>query len=429
VCTSCDTHPAVNIEPNFYVDPQNGNDDGGSGIMSPASCSFKTITQAIKAALLTPGLDGGHPAIIHLLSDTKTSGAPDGEKFPIAVPSNIHIVGATNGTQVLPPPNASAFQINGSNVTISTLTIKTDPNVAPTAGKPAKFLRGIIVNGSASQTGVSVDHVSITNSWDAGVHIASTATAAVTLGPALTVSNAGKDNTGALPSSIVIDTGGDVAITGDGGQTLVSGGAGHAIEVLGAGKLTIATGLNPTGNPTQDFTTAPVVAKANGLAGVFVHQTATGASTNSAAWMMQPTVTLNGMVVIGSVGGQGAFHFEGGSKVTLRNSVAYGNAGSGAFITNSAASSPVDDDPWVFTSIDLGSKPMGDPAGKNILQVPAPAAGGTVTPNSRSPRKATCSSTSVTIRSTAAARTRCSSRSPASARPTTRRASSRLRRA
>lgn len=121
VCTTCDAVAGTT----WYVDPQNGNDQTGTGSRAatgnPApACAFKTITRALQFI-------GGAPPVgtkIVVLGDSSVSlyTSGDGEKYPIRLPSNVEVSAMTGPIQI---NNNSAFSVIGTGVTIKGFKIAT----------------------------------------------------------------------------------------------------------------------------------------------------------------------------------------------------------------------------------------------------------------------------------------------------------------
>jgi hypothetical protein len=365
----------------FYVDPANGTDNGSSGGDS-AGCRFKTLAHAISVASLTAGTK-----TIYLIGDdnptTNTS-----ESFPLAIPPNTTLAGyddtgaAATMRTVFVPAGRVGFKLTGNNSSLHHLTI--DGVNGATTVALQRYNIGIVIGSSTAPvpSGIALDHVTVTDSLAAGITIGGMAagvpsSASVTLGAGMKVNNVGflsgtlaNGTTGASPGSgLVIGGKSTVTINGGADQSSFSNNSAHGIIVANRAGLTI-NGSLASGN--GDYTGSSVIANGNNVAGLIVMQNPAGATTAGVDWTNMPTCNITGLVSINSSGN--GIRLEGGSKVTLRKSVSYGNAGDGVHVEAGPNALTGAQDANYIGALDLGTAAN---AGGNLLQVPYGAAGAT----------------------------------------------------
>jgi hypothetical protein len=264
------------------------------------------------------------------------------ETFPITVPTNVTISGATPGspTTVDLPANKTAFALASASSGLSNLLID---------GAKQTGTTGVTVNtGSAAST--SISGVTIQNMTGDGIDVVNSGV--VTLGPGTVSENNGTDK---IQSAGIQISGGQAIITVDNGSPAkFSGNSGPGIFVSAGGSVTIGT--------DQASLSPAAISESNIEAGLFILQTP-GATV--------PQNTVYNLQALNSVTGNGIIIF-GGSTLELRKSQMGGNLESGILVetyTNGAAKS---DD---VSKIDLGTSSS---AGGNTFQY---ADGGTFKPN------------------------------------------------
>jgi hypothetical protein len=376
-CSAC----ATVADGKYYVDPANGTDNGSSG-GDATGCRFKTLAHAISVASLAAGTK-----TIYLLGDDDPT-TNTGEAFPLALPANTTIVGyddvggAPANHKVLVPAGKVGFTLTASGSGLNHLTI--DGVNGATTVAADRFTDGVLVGApGTAPTGIAIDHLTVTHSLGHGIIIGGitagvTSSATVTIGPGMNLNGAGflagtliGGTAGASPASgLVIGGKSTVTINGGADQSSFSNNSEHGLVVQHRASATI-NGTAVPGN--GDYTGSSIIANANNVAGVMVAQNPSGSSTAGADWTAMGTCAITGMVTMNAPAGNG-FRFEGGSKVTLRGSVAYGNIGDGVHVeTGGNAGTTKADANWIG-AIDLG---IVGSAGGNVLQIPYGAAGAT----------------------------------------------------
>jgi hypothetical protein len=312
-CTTC---PKVTTN-TYYVDPMSGDDGAGNGSAATGgACAFKTITAALAAL-------GTAPAAGTKIEILNTAVVGPLETFPIVVPVNVTIGGATAATPttVDVPAATSGFQLGASPSGLDNLIID--------GTKVADY--GIVVLGSTALT-TSVTNVEIRNMLGVGVLVA--ANAVLSLGTNVAVHDNGADG---------LDVRGSLTIkvnTGETAATFDKNGA-HGINVGSAGSLTINGSLNPS-----------VTASGNYDAGLLIQQT---------PGSKLPANLISNFQSLDSKHGNG-ISIYGGSSLKLRNSLTKGNKYNGIWVTTYTAGSTKNDD---VSNIDLGTS---GEAGGNTFQ-------------------------------------------------------------
>jgi hypothetical protein len=350
-CTACDAVTGGA----YFVDPVNGSDgaetmgSNSAGGTTAGICAFKTIGHAIKVI----GTTAATGTTITVLSND--SNAINGEVFPLVVPANTTVLGATASVTIT---------VSGSTTT------KTDGGtvvVTPHDGfhlvSPASGLTTLILDGSiaaASARGVVVDtgstntttlaNLTIDGFPDAGIHVQNTGVLTVNPGTVSTANLFGIRVTGSASATvtgsstaqtafnanqvgILVDTSGSISITGTPG----TGGDG-----------TVVANSNTGGATAQD--------------GVIFNPTPSNAGT------LPPASLINGLVVWNS--GNNGIHIFGGSNVGVKNSYILNNGVSGIRVdNNSGACTGALCTNNNYTDVNLGMSGTGN-WGLNTLQDP-----------------------------------------------------------
>jgi hypothetical protein len=344
VCTAC---AAVTGNPYYYVDPEHGNDQAGTGSNSAVGCAFRTITRALQFI-------GGSPITgtqIIILGGTVDAGAPvtipspsqDGgasaERFPITLGTNIELTSKGGPVRIEVPAASEGFILSGASSMItsgsgSLITIDGQQNTA-NAG---------IVATSASAT---IAGITVQDFENEAVLVATTgaAGASLTIGANTSLSNNAGD--GLLVQS------GTATATGVTGEPILFNNNGtHGVRVTATGIVSLTGQLGAT-----PPTTATIVMQGNTTAGVWVENTT--ATTQS---------TLTGIASV--AGAANGIRIIPGSNVKLRGSWVLGNAGNGVLVSNNAGTTTT------VTNINLGNGVAGGDAGGNTLQAVTGGNGG-----------------------------------------------------
>jgi hypothetical protein len=371
VCSAC---PAVQKNPvagsagtyDFVVDPADATADGGpvsdvgrSGA-DQTGCRFHTLTYAIAFAGTYPNVGPATPARVLLRRDASPS-----EQYPLNVPSNVSVVGDSGTRPALKIPAATeGVHLFASNSGLSKLLID---GVSGNVLSNQRYSRGIVVQG-AGLSNVSIDHVTVQNSRLEGIVVGGAngvgGTLAINSGVVVQGSGYIGGTNNPPPSSGVLVLGtGSVTITGGADQIALSQNVQHGVSVTQAGSVTVNATVDVTNPTAAGYDGAPIVAIANGAAGLSIAQTAVGAANGTST---VPVNNVTGFVSLRTTAGNG-FRIEGGSKAKLRNCVTYGNALSGILVTTSAqAGATAVDRNWTG-NIDLGTSGS---SGNNVVQVP-----------------------------------------------------------
>ncbi|MFI5054239.1 MAG: hypothetical protein ACHQDE_07750, partial [Acidimicrobiia bacterium] len=377
---------------NFVVDPANTSDTGTSGIASPTSCRFRTLTHALQYVATFNGITSSTPARIAIYADISPT---TGEAFPLVLPANVEVLGqpqsGTTPPKVLVPAGKVAFRLGSSNSGLSNLTI----DGVDDSNSSTRYTSGVVIDappGGSAPTGITLDHVSVQQSLRDGIAIGAgnaTTGATVTVGPGVRVSGAGFGSAGGAGGTVRSN---GITIAGSASVTIV-GGAGsdrsafnensqHGIAVHDRAAITIAESLNLTDPTSMAYDEANVTANGNDFAGLTIIQSPVGAATNSSDWQSMPTNMITGLVTLNTRNGNG-IRLEGGSKVVLRSCVSYGNAANGVAVPTSTASGGSAADANFVGGIDLGASGH---SGGNVVQVPGVAFGATP-PHGQSPNQ------------------------------------------
>jgi hypothetical protein len=371
-CTKCPDvqENAATSTYDFYVDPVNGIDAGASGA-NQNGCRFKTLSYALTYAKVHPGTGPTTPARVLLMSDTASS-----EVYPLFVPANVSIVGAPAGATnpaVKVPAGVNGIYLTGSVSGLSKLIID---GVNGNVQSNQRYNRAIVVQGNA-MTGVSIDHVTVQNAYSDAILVGgqngnTSLAGALTIGSGVVVKGSGF--VGAVQAvrsnGVLVAGAGALTVNGGGDQIAFNQNSQHGILVTQTGSIAVNASVDLSNPTASSFSGAPVVEIGNDHAGLYIAQTPTGAATGAAPWTTLPGNTVTGLVVLNTTNGN-AIRIEGGSKLVLRDSVAYGNGGDGVDVTTAAtAAGTAADRNWIG-GIDLGS----GSAGSNMLQVPGVAFG------------------------------------------------------
>lgn len=317
---------------------------------------------------------------------------PSTEAFPLVVPQNVTIIGwddsanAPTSRKVTVPAGQTGFTIASSNVHLSYLAIagtSTVANPAPTA----RFARGIVASAPSANTaisGISFDHLSVTNALDDGVLLGNSlpggggATialgAAVTVGPGVTITGSGYvlGTTAQRASGLRIIGSAVATVVGGAGvdQTSFVANTQHGVQVAQLGQLII----NATAPAAAPYDGAPIVSKGNLTANLAINQTPIGAAGNAPP---MPLNTVTGFVSLN--GGANGIRVEGGSRLKLRSSVSLGNVANGVIVapsnwpTTGADPASAADDAFLG-GVDLGRDAAANKGG-NVLQAPGATVG------------------------------------------------------
>jgi hypothetical protein len=338
-CTSC----GATTGNQYFVDPVNGNDTAATGSGKTAggtaegSCSFKTVTRALAVV----GTSAPTGTTITIVGSTTGTTNLVGEASTIQVPANVKITTSVGPVRLALSAGAVGFQLVGAAA-----------NLAPIAAAPltidggANKLSGWGVRFTAAGGAAAISNVTITNTGLHGIQVDS---GTVNIGPGVTVTAAGT-TTGRQNGLEVL--GGTVNITVPAGSaaTSFSNNTDDGIHVSGTGSLNI-TGVQATATTTPS--TGTVVVNGNYNAGIEFEQdpsqTAPSLVDGLVAWGSTSGLAGHGIVI------------HGGSKVTLRRSIALHNSGSGVDIVASTdATASVD-----TSKIDLG---ISSDFGRNFVQ-------------------------------------------------------------
>jgi hypothetical protein len=335
-CTTCDPVGGLN----YIVDPANGNDNSATGSGTSgggnanAACAFKTITRALQAIGVNPGVG----TTITVRNTGAVSAAGNGETFPINVTRNVVITASGGLVTVTPGANQLGFAfasagsgidgaLGGGSMTIDGATNTALIGVAATTG---------------STDGTKLKNVTIQNFLREGIFVVNAGI--LTINQGVIVKNNGT-TTNAHPGLHVNGTGHVNIIVAMGQtQTSFNHNTQHGILVDGAGSVNLQ-GVVTNGVSTVD-------ASSNTVAGISIAQTPGNTL---------PQNLVNGLGVIGTTNGNG-IRIEGGSNVQVRNCYVLGNAGNGIHVTTHVAGMVRTN---TLTNIDLGKM---NSAGLNTVQ-------------------------------------------------------------
>jgi hypothetical protein len=341
-CTGCDGVTGKD----FLVDPVNGNDakatgSGTNGGVVNASCRFKTLTKALLVAgnFAAPGT-----RIIIVGQAGVTTSLAGNETLPILVPANVTI--ATQDGPILLTLPATADTVSYANVAGFQLA-------GDKSGIVADRLAPLTIDGATNTSGIAVavapgtgktatvSHVSVQYTGGHGITV--TSGASITIGPGVTVKNAGAATHSRNGLNI---TSGTVHVRGGTGQdvTTFADNSQHGIYVAGTGVIDIL-GVPASGTPNGQGT---VVTSGNVQAGVRIFAAPGGAQN-----------VIDGLVAWKNHGS--GLRLNGGLKVKVRNSVFLGSDTNGIYLNGSDSTATGND----LTQIDLGA--AGSP-GNNFLQ-------------------------------------------------------------
>jgi hypothetical protein len=338
-CTTCDAVPAKT----YVVDPANGSDVSATGSdtaggTTTASCAFKTISRALAVIGKTPAA-----GTIILVKNTGTVGA--GETFPITVPANVTITGASGAVPTVDvPANKTGFTLSGASSGLAYLTID-GTALAGTTGVVA-------TTGSAATT--TLANVTVQHMANDGIDVINAGV--LTIGPG---TNSQSNGTAAAPASglVVNGTGAAHIVVDTGAAATFNNNTAHGIQVAGAGSISIGT--------DQGSLSPAAIASGNTIANLYIQQ------TPSAGGGAAPENNVFNFEASGSVTTHG-IHIFGGSSLTLRKSQVFGNKLDGVFVTTGGGAITPNND---VSHIDLGTSAN---FGHNVLQA---ATGATPAPN------------------------------------------------
>jgi hypothetical protein len=340
VCAACDA-VASNA---YFVDPINGSDattSSGSnkaGGTTAGICAFKTIGHAIAVIGKTP------PAgtTITVLSDD--SNAINGEVFPLAVPTNTIVQGASSSVKISVSGTgpSDGFDLTAAASGLTTLTL--DGTSAATGA------RGVVVDtGSTSTTTLASITISGFSTAD-GIVVQNGGTLTVSPGTVSTSNLTGFHVTGTASASVTGSSSLQTSFNANKVGILVDG-TGASISIEG----TPGTGGNGT-----------VVVNSN-----------TGSTDNPDAVIFNPTPSgtggfpaqslIDGLVIWGST--NNGMHILGGAHVKVRNSYILNNGLDGIRVDTNVACSGVATACTSnnYSDIDLGNA-TGDDWGLNTVQ-------------------------------------------------------------
>jgi hypothetical protein len=337
-CTGC----AAATGNQYFVDPVNGNDTAATGSgktaagVTEGSCSFKTVTRAL-AVVGTNAPAGTTITIVSSATGTNLVG----EASTIQVPANVKITTSGGPVRLALATGAVGFQLVGAAASLAPIT-----GALLTIDGGNNKLSGWGVRFTAAGGAAAMTNVTITNTGLPGIQVDS---GTVNIGPGVTVTAAGTATSRQNGLEIL---GGTVNITVPTGSaaTSFSNNTDNGIHVSGTGSLNI-TGVQATASTTP--ATGTVVVNGNYNAGLEFEQdpsqTAPSLIDGLVAWGSTSNLAGHGIVI------------HGGSKVTLRRSIAINNNGSGIDIVASTDTTASMD----TSKIDLG---LSSDFGRNILQ-------------------------------------------------------------
>lgn len=316
--------------PVYYVDPVHGSDTGTGTLTlsdggASTSCALKTITRALQII----GNAVVPTQIVVVGGGSATVGA--GETFPIAVPANVTLSTQGGAVTVNVPGGQTGFTMTAPNATITSgsgalLTITS-------SGTPGGAIGIVVGTNSAATTEIS--NVAVTGLTEDGILVKGSGV--VTLGAGVNASNNGTSTKGG--NGLSVQDSGEAIITVASGAapTTFDDNTAHGILVQDTGSIRV------TGSATS-ATAGNVETNGNALAGVWIQQTANGAST-------PPQNVINGLVSFANSGGNG-MRIVAGSNVQVRNSSFVGNGGNGVILSSGGTTAaPVNS----LAHIDLGS--------------------------------------------------------------------------
>jgi hypothetical protein len=350
----------------FVVDPADATADGGpvsdvgrSGA-DQTGCRFHTLTYALAFAGTYPNVGPVTPARILLRRDASAS-----EQYPLNVPSNVSIVGDSGARPAIKIPAATeGVHLFASNSGLSKLLID---GVNGNVLSNQRYSRGIVVQG-VGLTNVAIDHVTVQNSRLDGIVVggANGVAGALAVNGGVVVQGSGYTggaNTPPPSNGVLVLGTGTVTITGGADQISFNQNTQHGVLVTQSGSVTVSATVDVSNPTAAGYDGAPVVAIANGAAGLSIAQAPAGAANGTST---VPVNNVTGFVSLRTTAGNG-IRLEGGSKAKLRNCVTYANALSGILVTTSAqAGASLADRNWT-DAIDLGTSGS---SGKNVVQVP-----------------------------------------------------------
>lgn len=321
-CTTC----ALPTGNTYYVDPMNGDDGVGTGsAMGGGNCDFKTITRALEFIGPTPAAG----TKIEILNNTP---AGANETFPITVPKNVTIEGATAGTPstVQVAANSLGFWLDAANSSLNNLIVD---------GMMGAGTTGIAAHSGATAT-TTLTAVEVKNMALDGIQAVGSATLSIGSG----VSSHDNGAAGSQQQGLLVTGSAKVTITANTGDTapVFNNNTGHGILVNGTGSVTIGGTLSPAAR-----------ASANGYAGLYIIQTPGNAV---------PLNSVTNLLAQNSTNGNG-ITVHGGSALKLRSSTTKGNKNYGIWVTTYVNGTTKSDD---LSQIDLGSAVGG--AGGNTFQ-------------------------------------------------------------
>ena len=306
-CSTCTS--VINFK--YYVDPANGDDSAATGNSATGgACDFKTITRALEFI-------GPNPVVATTVEVLSAVTSPT-ETFPIIVPQNVTIEGASNtAVNVTLPANVTGFHLGATTSGLNNLVID---------GAMAAGTSGILVQaGSTAST--QITNVQVQNMAGNGINAAG---GQVTIGGGTSSHNNG--TTAAPASGLSIYGNAKVTITVNTGGTAAAfnNNTEHGILVQAGGSVNIGGTLAPA-----------VIASANVLSGLYIIQTPGTA--------VPPNVVSN-FQALGSTNGNG-IHVFGGSSLTLRASQTQNNKDDGIIIQTYDVGATQNND---VSQIDLG---------------------------------------------------------------------------
>ncbi|MGO9832631.1 MAG: hypothetical protein ACLP1X_00295 [Polyangiaceae bacterium] len=331
-CAVCD---AVGAGATYViVDPVNGKDIAsngsgtvGSGAVEDGACAFKTITFAL--GHLPAGPDGG-ASVVDDVRVLPTGPVATGEDFPITVPAGMTIEGVGGPVTVNETATGDgtftgvAFTLSAAGSTLSNLIID-----GATTG-----VRGVRATTGSTLT-TNLVNVEVRNFTAAGIRVE--LSGKLTINSGTSAHNNG--SAGTEPCGLRVTGQAQVTITGGAVPIQFNQNTQNGILVDGAGSVTI------TGTPSG--TTGSVVANANLVDGIDIHQTVATAST------------ITGLVAMGNA--EDGARFYGPSSVQVRGSIFLGNTNNGVNVLPEGAGANEND----VAAIDLGTAVS---AGGNTFQ-------------------------------------------------------------
>lgn len=333
-CAACD---AVAAPWYYHVDPVNGSDalassgSGKAGGAAASSCAFKTVTHALEVILAATA--GSPKAGTRVIIDVaSTVGA--GETFPIAVPSNVTVLGAPSTlvfgaptVSVNPPSGGTGFAFASASSGLRDLFLDGGPNSATT---------GVSVTTGGAAT---LNHVFLRSFGGDGIVVSGTGTLDVTNGTGSRENNRGLRVTGSAKATISGVT--------SAAPTAFSRNGADGILVDMSGSITILGAPAPAAGPDA----GTVVVNDNGDSGVTIRQ---------ALGVAPPVNTIDGLVAYRN--GADGITVYGGSALTLRRSTLLRNGDNGVLVATNPAGGIGSN---TLTAIDLGTAAQ---FGKNVVQ-------------------------------------------------------------